>query len=413
MMYKGAVLVAALIATGNAAQLRHGKSAGCSSGEPDCSEHSKDKVLPPCMADSQIVPGTDCGHVSKVVPKFMKSSAVGKLQGEATNTIATGDRAAADATDAANAAKDAAEMAKAVGGKAADGAAKDAEDAAKAAEKASDEASIAAGELQTELEQMKGTDLSETGPYDMPEKNIQATKKKKANSLSKTAAANSAAATALKEASDAQETMLKSAEGALKLISKIVKDTSANIELAKTLKQNATWAVKDVATLAKAVEELKDELDKKINDKKHKDQKPVFQAIYDNLDREMEGAKTAATDLKAHVVDSGDLPAKIKKAEGKVEPIATTELEMKRTGLPPDNIGKSLGAVKECESSMKGLRAEMFTVDQGVKSCVKRMKRVGRQVEKAESFDIPWAAPPMTPLGAIGAGKGAGVEKGL
>merc|ERR1719440_650396 len=119
--------------------------------------------------------------------------------------------------------------------------------------------------------------------------------------------------------------------------------------MAKDLKQNATWAVKDVGTLDKAVDELRDELDKKINDKEHKDQKPVFEAIDDNVKTEMDGAKDAATDLKKHVVDSGDLPAKIKEAEEKVEPLAELELEMKRTGLPPDNIGKSMGDVKECE----------------------------------------------------------------
>merc|ERR1719321_1593140 len=113
----------------------------------------------------------------------------------------------------------------------------------------------------------------------------------------------------MEEAADCQKEMLKSAEGALKLISKVVADTKDFIEMGKELKQNASWAVKDVETLGKAVEPVRE------------------------------------------------------------------DLEMKRTGLPPDNIGKSLGAVKECETAMKALKEEMFLVDQGIKSCVKRMKR--------------------------------------
>merc|ERR1719375_1065064 len=97
-------------------------SKGCSGKEePDCDEHSKDKVIPPCMADSEIIPGTDCGHVSEVIPKFQKSTLVGKLQGEATNQIADADAAASGAESAAAMAKEAAEMANAVGGKAAEG----------------------------------------------------------------------------------------------------------------------------------------------------------------------------------------------------------------------------------------------------------------------------------------------------
>jgi hypothetical protein len=366
------------------------------------------------MANSEIIPGTDCGHVSKIVPKFAKSTKVGKLQGESTNQISTTDTAAKNAEDAAQAARDAAELAKAVGGKAAEGAAKDAEDAATKADELATKATEASGALDTELGNAKNEDLSKTGPYAMPETIISKLKKKKAAAASAAAAADQGAAVALEEAADCQKEMLKSAEGALKLISKVVADTTATIELAKELKQNGTWAVKDVQTLDKAVDDLRDELDKKIDDKEHEDQKPVFEGIDSNLAREMTGAKEAATDLKSKVVDSGDLPSKIKDAEDKVKPLAETELEMKRTGLPPDNIGKSMGKISECETALKALKEQMFLVDQGVKSCVKPMKRVDKQVKKAKEFDIPWAAPPMTPLGAVGAGKGeGGVKKGF
>merc|ERR1719335_1753680 len=109
----------------------------------------------------------------------------------------------------------------------------------------------------------------------------------------------------------------------------------------------------------------------------------------------------------------------VKETEGlpnidKVKPLAETKLEMERTGLPPDNIGKTMGAVKETEGALKALKEQMFLVDQGIKSCVKRMKRVGRSADKAKKFKIDWAPPPMTPLGAIGAGKGeGGVKKGF
>merc|ERR1719191_1208071 len=224
--------------------------------------------------------------------------------------------------------------------------------------------------------------------------------------------ANQAAAVALEEAADAQEIMLKSAEGALKLISAIVDETNKVLEEAKELKQNATWAVKDVKTLDKATDELKDEVQKKIDDEEHEDQKPVFEGIYENLDTEMEGAKTAATDLKKLIVnDNADLPKAISKCEKKIKPLAETKLEMERTGLPPDSIGKTMGKVKKSETALKDLKEKMFAVDQGVKSCVKRMKRVGRAADKAKKFKIDWAPPPMTPLGAIGAGKsGAGVK---
>jgi len=151
------------------------------------------------------------------------------------------------------------------------------------------------------------------------------------------------------------------------------------------------------------------------SDEEHEDQKPVFEAIYENLDTEMEGAKTAATDLNKLVVnDNADLPKAIKKCEDKIKPLAETKLEMERTGLPPDSIGKTLGAVKKSETALKELKEVMFKVDQGVKSCVKRMKRVGRSADKAKKYKVDWAPPPMTPLGAIGAGKsGAGVKKGL
>lgn len=249
----------------------------------------------------------------------------------------------------------------------------------------------------------------------MPEKKIQKLKKDKQAATSATAMAKQAANVARSEASDAQKTMLASAEGALKLITAIVDSTEKVLEEAKELKQNATWAVKDVKTLEKPVDELKDKVQKNIDDEEHKDQKPVFEAIHENLDTEMEGAKKASTDLNKKVVnDNADLPKAIKDAEEKVKPLAETKLAMERTGLPPDSIGKSLGAVKDCEKALKALKEQMFLVDQGVKSCVKRMKRVGRAADKAKKFKVDWKPPPMTPLGAIGAGKGeGGVKKGL
>jgi len=383
--------------------------------EPDCDEHSKDKVLPPCMANSEIIPGTDCGHVSEVIPKFEKSTLVGTLQGTATNTISDADTAAAGAESAADMAKEAAKMAKDVGGDAADGAADEAEKAATKAEEAASKATEASGALETSLDDMKTHDLKDTGPYAMPEKKIQDLKKKTTAAKTAKAMADQAASVALEEASDAQKVMLKSAEGSLKLITAIVDDTEKTLDLAKELKQNASWAVKDVETLGKPVDELKDKVQKNIDDEEHEDQKPVFEAIYENLDTEMEGAEKASVDLDKKVVnDNADLPKAIKKAEDKMKPLAETKLEMERTGLPPDSIGKSLGAIKELETANKELKEQMFLVDQGIKSVVKRMKRVGRAADKAKKYKVDWAPPPMTPLGAIGAGKsGAGVKKGL
>lgn len=381
-------------------------------GEPNCDEHAQDNVLPPCMANSEIIPGVDCGHVSEVIPKFQKSTLVGNLQGKATNTISDADMAASSAEDAAKMAEEAAKMAKDVGGKAAEGAAKEAESAAGKAKDMATKATEASGALETSLDDMKTHDLKKTGPYAMPEKKIQDLKKKTVAAASAKANADQAAAVALEEASDAQEIMLKSAEGALKMITAIVDDTEKVLEEAKELKQNASWAVKDVKTLEKPVDELKDKVQKNIDDEEHKDQKPVFEAIHEDLDTEMGGAKTAAMDLKKHIVnDNADLPKAIKKAEDEVKPLAETKLEMERTGLPPDNIGKTLGKVKKTESALKALKEEMFLVDQGIKSCVKRMKRVGRSADKAKKYKVDWAPPPMTPLGAVGAGKsGAGVK---
>jgi hypothetical protein len=383
--------------------------------EPNCDEHAKDNVLPPCMANSEIIPGVDCGHVSEVIPKFEKSTLVGKLQGEASNKIADADAAASGAESAAVMAKAAAELAKAVGGKAADGAAKEAIAAAEKAEGLATKATEASGELETSLDDMKTHDIKDTGPYAMPEKKIQDLKKKTTAAISAKAAADQAANVAVEEAADAQKIMLKSAEGALKLITAIVDDTEKMLEEAKELKQNASWAVKDVKTLSKPIDELKDKVQKNIDDEEHEDQKPVFEAIYENLDTEMEGAKTAATDLDKKVVnDNADLPKAISDAEDKVKPLAETKLEMERTGLPPDSIGTSMGAIKDCETANKKLKEQMFLVDQGVKSVVKRMKRVGRAADKAKKYKVDWAPPPMTPLGAIGAGKsGAGVKKGF
>merc|ERR1719355_290718 len=198
----------------------------------------------------------------------------------------------------------------------------------------------------------------------------------------------------------------------MKLITAIVDETEKTIVTAKELKQNASWAVKDVKTLAPKIDELKDEVQKKIDDEEHEDQKPVFEAIHENLDTEMEGAKTAATDLNKLVVnDNADLPKAISKCEKKIKPLAETKLEMERTGLPPDNVGKTLGKVKESETALKELKEKMFLTDQGIKSVVKRIKRVGRSADKAKKYKVDWAPPPMTPLGAIGAGKsGAGVK---
>jgi len=306
-------------------------------------------------------------------------------------------------------------MAKDVGGDAADGAADEAEKAATKAEEAASKATEASGALETSLDDMKTHDLKDTGPYAMPEKKIQDLKKKTTAAKTAKAMADQAASVALEEASDAQKVMLKSAEGSLKLITAIVDDTEKTLDLAKELKQNASWAVKDVETLGKPVDELKDKVQKNIDDEEHEDQKPVFEAIYENLDTEMEGAEKASVDLDKKVVnDNADLPKAIKKAEDKMKPLAETKLEMERTGLPPDSIGKSLGAIKELETANKELKEQMFLVDQGIKSVVKRMKRVGRAADKAKKYKVDWAPPPMTPLGAIGAGKsGAGVKKGL
>merc|ERR1719159_1818802 len=182
------------------------------------------------MANSEIIPGTDCGHVSEVIPKFQKSVIVGKLQGEATNQIADADAAAKSAEEAAAAAEEAAKMAKAVGGKAAEGAAKEADKAAEKAKKLAGKATEASGTLETSLDDMKTHDLKETGPYAMPEKKIQTLKKDKAAAKTATANAHQAAAVAHEEAADAQKIMLKSAEGAMKLITAIVDETEKTLE---------------------------------------------------------------------------------------------------------------------------------------------------------------------------------------
>merc|ERR1719313_1101113 len=128
-------------------------------------------------------------------------------------------------------------MANAVGGKAAEGAADEATAAAEKAEELATKATEASGALETSLDDMKTHDIKDTGPYAMPEKKIQDLKKKTAAAISAKAAADQAANVALEEAADAQRIMLKSAEGAMKLIAAIVDDTEKMIEEAKELKQ--------------------------------------------------------------------------------------------------------------------------------------------------------------------------------
>merc|ERR1719201_2641201 len=91
-----------------------------------CREAPNADVVPAKLADSEIVEGNDCGNVKVVVPKWQKSSNVGKIAGTATNRMAGAERAAAAATAAQEKAVAAAEQASAVGGAAADGAAEDA-----------------------------------------------------------------------------------------------------------------------------------------------------------------------------------------------------------------------------------------------------------------------------------------------
>merc|ERR1719324_518879 len=102
--------------------------------------------------------------------------------------ISDADAAANAAEEAAKSARDAAKMAKDVGGKAAEGAADEAKAAAEKAEDLAGKATEASGALETSLDDMKTHDISDTGPYAMPEKKIQDLKKDKTAAVSATAA---------------------------------------------------------------------------------------------------------------------------------------------------------------------------------------------------------------------------------
>lgn len=364
-----------------------------------CREDPNADVVPAKLADSEIVEGNDCGNVKVVVPKWQKSSKVGKIAGAATNAQAGAERAAAAATAAQEKAMGAADAANAVGGAAAIGAAEDATAAADKAGDASTKAMEASEALSNELDSMKGG--IDEKPYEVDDSALAAVKKKSEEAHQATKAAMKAAEVALKEAKDAQTEALNSAEAALKMITELSDKSDKALELSSETRQEAQWAVNEATKTLEAADEVVGELNSKI-DENEGDQAPVFEGIKEGLQAATESCETAKEALKSSLPD---LAEKVTAAEEAAQPITDMKEDMAGGAGEIENAGEMADQMSTLDTKLKELDAMTTQVSMGTEDLIKKKKRVAKMAQKAAEFGIPWAPPPETPFGAPGEGR--------
>lgn len=374
-------------------------SAGLLARRRGCKEDPNADVVPAKLADSEIVEGNDCGNVKVVVPKWQKSSKVGKIAGAATNAMTGAERAAAAATAAQEKAVAAAEQASAVGGAAADGAAEDANAAADKAGEASTKAMEASEDLSNELDSMKGN-INEK-PYELDDAALSAVKKKSEKAKQASKAAMKAVEVALKEAKDAQTEALNSAEAALKMITELSEKSDKALELSSETKQEAQWAINEATKTLEAADEVVSELNSKI-DENEGDQAPVFEGIKEGLLAATESCDLAKEALKSSLPDLAD---KITAAEEAAQPITDMKEDMAGGAGEIENAGEMADQMSTLDTKLKELDAMTTQVSMGTEDLIKKKKRVAKMAQKAAEFGIPWAPPPETPFGAPGEGR--------
>jgi len=271
------------------------------------------KEEPKEPADSEIVEGPDCGHVSSVIGKFSKSAKVGKLLGQASGAVGQADSASDTADSAAEKAKDLAKAAAKVGG----AEFKAAEDAAKDAKKASEDATSASTDLQSQYDKVKDS-LGETdgAGYGAKDADVTELKDMKKKAVAATKKALSSAENALKRGEAAKQAALKNADAAVEVIGVVSKAAAKKVKESKEFQQKAKFVADDAKKYAEKAKEVLGKVEKKVDDAG--DQKPVWEALHGNLDAEIGDLEEKADELETKI---DDLKTATEEADTKAEPM--------------------------------------------------------------------------------------------
>lgn len=362
------------------------------------------------LADSDVVETPegvgDCGQVKQVIGKFMKSAKVGQLAGETAVAITAADKAADAATVAKEKAEEAADSAEEVGGGPAEAAAGSADTAASGADEAASAATKASTDAQSQLdtvkEAIKGGNM---GGFNVDDDDVVALKAKKKAAIEATKDADKAAAYALEKAENAKKAMLGSIDGALVMLEKAVGKAEEAIAKAKDVMQKSTWAMKEATKVFEAAGEVSSSLTGKI-DANEGDQGPVFEALKDGLDKEIEGGENARSSMCAAEGEDcedgssmAELDGAISDTEEKMDELNTALKGMKESANPAGLglVGKDVQAM---EKGLEELEKKINVVNMKGETMLKRKDAVSKFAAKASKFDIPWKPPPETPMGA-------------
>merc|ERR1719171_1084395 len=307
-------------------------------------------------ADSEIVKGPDCGHVSTVIGKFTKSGKVGKLLGQASAAVRGADAASDTADSAAKKAEDLAKAAAKVGG----AEFKAAEDAAKGATTAGEDATTASTDLQTQYDKVKDS-LSETdgAGYGAKDADVSELRTLKTKAVTATKKALGSAENAIKRGEAAKQAALKNADAAVELIGQISKAAAAKVKESKTFQQKAKFVADDAKKYAEKAKEVVGKVEEKMNDEATGDLKPVWEALKGNMDAEISALEDSAKELEDKIKDMEKAAEKVDekagpindaltkaKDEGDTEGITDLQKEVGETETATTKLGEAIQAVQ-------------------------------------------------------------------
>jgi hypothetical protein len=335
-------------------------------------------VSPAAPEGSEIIKGSDCGSVNKIIPMYQTAAEVGKLAGNAKGAMARASsaveaiaRAKTRAGEVAKALTETGELPQRV---------KLAADAADEAAAAATDASTA---LQTSLESfnglasgsaMSGADVAETDKVELTKLTDKAT------AAAKTA--EEAAAQVLEKIKEAEDEAMSHTASAAKLLQGLVDKADPLLKEMADVALKSEFAVKDAAPVVAKADEVASKIDTAASEAG--DQAPVYEALKYGMVSEqtsvteqqeavtagIEPVKAAATSLKGQI-------DKFRGVVAHIEGGAAIPSGQDGMVVQSQEIAAAEVALDEASRALSKLKGK-------VKTLIKRQGRLQSEIDKAK-----------------------------
>lgn len=332
-------------------------------------------------ADSKTVDGPDCGNVKQVITHWAHAKKVGRAAGAAKGAVMQADRVS-DLADKAL------EKAKEIGAKVGEGG-EPPEAVAKAveeAETASSDLTGASTELGTELDAFNAKRSGAEWPEGVPDED--SLKLKELTEKTNDAAKNvqGLAANALARAKKAEAAAKQKKTEAATEVAAFYAKGQGRLEESKDVSQKAGWLLDDAkAKVAKATATAADlGSDEKVTEEAlgaDGSQKPVLQALAENVKSTAAGVTEADTELDAAVKE-------LTAAQGELEGILAPMKEVSdavATGGDVSELMKEEQAITEAEGTLTKFDLVVQTVESKMQTLEGRVDKLDQIQKQAES----------------------------